>query len=291
MSVFCDRALPALCDAAERLTDAVLVLHTDQADRIRKEAMGGLPIQSYYPIPGAGSATWAERLSQAHRHVLTLARGHDRVALLTADMVVSVEAFAACEHRFAQGKELIACCGIRALDDRSLPAPLTSRALLEWAWANRHPHTTESIFPHGCGDWSRMFFERDGNVICRLRWPHPLAAIPHGHSTRFHPTVDVSYMQNFNPSEIHVVTDPDELAVVELSPVDKTFARTTPLIHRIQDSTIRTMPHQLMQGWMLSHRIVIQGQEIDCGDAGLVRVITGQNNRRAYIESYHATRS
>ncbi len=198
-------------------------------------------------------------MTLAHRDALRSAKYADFVMPLTADMVVSPEVFAACEARFAAGKKLILCCGIRAIDDGTPPDRSSSAALLEWAWAHKHKLTTESMWPDGrSGNWTGMYFEQAGNVIFRPRYPHPIAAMPFGYGTSFFPTIDGNYSHNFRQEEIHVVTDPGELSAIELSPREKALEFVEPTFaERVR--TNRLQQFNPLTGWIFDQRIVIKG--------------------------------
>ena len=260
VSIFCATALPALEKAIMRLCekdiDVRLVVHTDSVRRI---CDGATEIE-IEPRPVPAGARDFDSLSQAHREVLSMACNDDRVALLTADLLISEQGLEYCEEVFEDGtKRLITCCGIRAVQEGRLPATDDARRMLIWAWENAHPMTVASTYPDGLSaDLSRMYFEKDGDIIARLALPHPLAVRIDGRSLPFSPTIDASLIQNFNPAEVHMVTSPDRLALVELSPRDKAFQLST---ETIRD---RLLSGEFVLGdpaqrWMANHRVCLQG--------------------------------
>ncbi len=262
--IFSERTKPAILAAAEWTGNRVcFLIHTDAESR-RSLISSGHQIR---PLPAA--PTWWQQLTLAHRDALRSARPGDFVMPLTADMVISPETFVACEARFAAGKRLILCCGIRAIDDGAAPDRSSSRALLEWAWAHKHKLTTESMWPDGrSGNWTGIYVEQGGNVVFRARYPHPIAAMSHGRGTGFFPTIDASYSRNFRQEEIHVVTNPDELAAIELSPREKALEFVEPTFaERVRTNRLQVF-NPLTQ-WIFDQRICIKGNadqvDIDAG--------------------------
>ena len=92
------------------------------------------------------------------------------------------------------------------------------------------------------------------------------------------PTVDSDLIANFQPDEIHLVTSPDEMTALELSPrskasgsrdMDQPPARSglTPMGERYAKQHLE---HGVYR-WALSHRIIICGQAVDCGDGEAVK--------------------
>jgi hypothetical protein len=293
VDIFCSTALPALRAAVAHLADDVrLVVHTDQASRIADVA-GNLPVE---PRPVPGGFNWSDSLSRAHRDVLAMACQGDVVVPLAADMVMSEGALVACRGHLAHGKKLIACAGMRVLDQGAIPKSYTGAELLAWGWANRHPMTRECTWPLGNSkDVSRLYFENGENVACRLYLPHPLAVLVDGRPIHFHPTIDANAINNFSASDIHLVTDPNDLAVVELSPADKGFETTAPLGERLRELRCENAMINPMHRWLLTHRIVIRGANEDCGDDYVAgQMVANQNAMQAAeysVDAYRATES
>lgn len=267
VDVFCATALPALERAMLCLpTDARLVVHTDEPDRLRAAATK-IPME-LRPVP-AGLRDF-DCLSQAHREVLAMACHDDRVALLTADLVLSTGSLLFCENKLADGKRLIACAGIRAIEEGRIPNVTSGRKLLKWAWDHRHPIVQAATWPNGrLNDLSRIYFSHNGNVVARWCLPHPLALRVDGRQLSFAPTIDVNLINNFHESEIHLVIDPDEVAMVELSPRNKFVGE---LGHRMKakfENDQMLIPPGI-QRWSFNHKIIICGHQIDCGDDPIV---------------------
>jgi hypothetical protein len=139
-----------------------------------------------------------------------------------------------------------------------MPDTTNAAKLLEWAWDNRHQLTADASYPNGKAvDLSRVYFDVDGYVIARLALPHPLAVLVDGRTLPFSPTIDANLIQNFHPSEIHLETQPDALALVELSPVDKT-GTTAGLSIKDRVASGEFVIDDPMQRWCADHRVVLR---------------------------------
>jgi hypothetical protein len=268
--------LPMLRAAAARLNDdRKLIVHTDRPEMMEKFYSDVLPVE-VRPVPGGQQ--WFHSLSRAHREVISMACIDDVVVFLTADMTVSENALTACGDAFQRGKRLVCCNATRAIDEGLLPHRPSSRALSEWGWFHRHDMTKACTWPTGTDeDLPRVYFERGGNVVARLYLPHPLAVVIDGRPLHFAPTVDCDLIANFEPEEIHMVTSPDELAALELSPRSKLSGSRdahepparpsrTPMPERYAN---QNLGHRIYR-WAVSHRVVVCGASIDCGDADAV---------------------
>lgn len=261
VKIFAEHGLPALLAATERTKRNVrFLIHTDEESISSLRSVVGADVFNWLP----SASQWWQRMTLAHQAALKTAKSDDCVMPLTADMVVSPEVFEACERRFAEGKRLVLCCGIRAVYNGSLPNRSSSRDLLEWAWEHRHALTTESMWPDGrSGNWTGIYFECDQNVVFRPRYPHPIGVMPFGKRDRFFPTIDCNYSENFRHDEVHVVTNPDELAAIELSPREKALEFVDPTFSdRVKSGSLQALNE--MSGWIYDHRISIKG------DAALV---------------------
>ena len=283
VDVLCRVALPALARAAKGHTVRVIV-HTDQPKTVLNAAPHEWPIR-VEPWKVSGEGQWFERMSQAHRAVLREAGAGEAVMLLTADMLVSDNIFTACEKQFAAGKKLIACNVTRAVKGSFFRAPegLSSRQLSEWGWDRRHDMTRDCTWPYGLAtDLHRVYFAKDGNVVTRTWMPHPIALLADGRDLPFSPTIDANLIHNYRRDEIHVVTGPAELAVMELSPWDKRQpsrdmnepgpVKAGPMWRRYRSREVYwTWLKKPLNQWLIGHRILVRGEMVDCGDAEAVR--------------------
>ena len=262
--------LPLLRIAAEQLRgdNVMLVVHTDQPLRFIN-----LGMSNRVTCPPAG-AQWFNTLSRCHSEVIKMAKPGDAVVLLTADMAISIDALVACKRRFAQGKRLICCNGLRVLDSGVLPYRPTARVLSEWGWQNRHPMVHACTWPSGdSADLTRVYFQNGKNAVCRLWLPHPLAFAPDGRQLTFAPTIDCDLITHFKPGESHLVVDVDELSAIELSPATK-MRGSYDHDEKEQPFNRASMPERYaklkvgheMYRWALSHRVVVSGSGEGCGD-------------------------
>jgi len=273
--IFFAFTLPALEYAfKESGEDFTLVLHTDLPyDPIVKHCK-----LVRLKIPDGDHSFGS--LSKAHTEVIAMAGLGDPISLLTADMVVSLETFVTCRRLFALGRKLICCAGMRVLDDELPELPLSGRELLAWGWDHRHSMTKECTWPDGTSyDVWRMYFEKDDEVACRLHLPHPIAFIRDNRRIGFGPTVDANLFTNFRLPEIFLITNPDELAVIELSPEGKEFVITETMRYRFNNlgpscPSFQKIIHNHHR-WMYGHKIIIKGDGGDCGDKELVRRFMG----------------
>lgn len=273
--------LPAVLKAAKALSRPItLLIWTDQEVRVHRVLDVLCPgvDNGVFSVPGPDQSFMS--MSACHHQALQAAAPHDRVLLLTADMVVSREVLATCEAQIMAGKSLVCCVPPRALQDAGPPVGATGRELMEWAWANRHRMTRECTWPEGRSyDIWRMYFEEGGEVAARVFLPHPLAVVHGGRRLAFHPTIDVNLTANFSQAQTHLITSPDEGAVVEVSPTDKDFLLTTTMRERMTDTQNSCPP--LIRATNRRHcmffgkRVVIRGAGGDCGDREVVERVLG----------------
>jgi hypothetical protein len=119
-----------------------------------------------------------------------------------------------------------------------------------------------------------MYFLEGENAACRLCLPHPLALVRGHHPLSFSPTIDVNLCTNFGERYIHLVTDPQEGAVIELSPPDKEFLLTEPMRSRYENPSVAGIPTftritNPRHRFFFRQRITIRGDGSASGD-GLV---------------------
>lgn len=249
-----------------------VIVHTDQPSAITLGA-GWLDVEAW---PTLKSDEWWEILSQAHRDVVNLARVGDRILLLTADMVMSKNMLATCDRYLGMRKKIICCAGIRAVDNgHYAPVGLDSRMLLKWAWDNRHPLTQASLWPDGqSGDLSRLYFQSGSDVNSRTWSPHPIAIVKtNDRHFRFSPTIDANLIDSYIESDIQLITNPDEGAAIELSPVDKPFHVAGRMEDRVAGQEIKLRRRSSVRRWLMSQRITICGSGSDAGDEEVARRI------------------
>lgn len=260
-------ALPTLQLAAANVVgERLLVVHTDRPHQVAGMSSEVLPIEAR-AIHVSGDGYYVT-MSNAHRDVIAMARPGDAVVIMPADAVISANALAACAAAFARGKKVVAVCPVRAFDDAGRPPVEDPRALLEHAWLNRHHIVRNSTWPGDGGghELHRIFFDGGADVVARQWLPHPLAFLADGRAVTFGNSPDLDLIgNNFRPDEVHVVTDPDEMAFVALEPRSRMLAPEPPISERLRGE--RLSPLQL---WMLSHRVCIRGRDVALGDAAAV---------------------
>jgi hypothetical protein len=281
IAFFIEKTLPALREALHFEFDTTIVAHTDRPQRLIEACANGPEIR-VHQIPNQGQ--WFQRMSYAHRQMLQHTDIGDAVMLLTADMVIDSLVFDGCRRAFDQGRKLVVCNATRAIaedwpgmNDFTMPNDLS-----RWGWEHRHQMTRDATWPDGkAQEMPRVYFESGDNVVCRAHMPHPLAVLIDGRPLPFTATVDSDLIANFRPEEIHVVTDPDDMAVIELSPRDKRHPSRDadePLVQtdtRIADRYHTQHLAYPIYRWVLGHRIVVKGANVDCGDDGAVdRLLT-----------------
>jgi hypothetical protein len=246
---------------------AAVIVHTDTPALSYK----GMPVFTR-PLPCSGQ--WFEIMSACHRSVLYDAAVGDVVVLLTADMVLSTNALASCKRAFAQGRKLVCCNATRAVLEEFKPFTRDGRMLSEWGWQHRHKMTGDITWPNGTSDdLHRVYFESSAGVVTRQTMPHPLAVKIDGRPLDFSPTIDCDLTTCFRREEIHLVTSPDDLAVVELSPREKAYpsrdAREPPermgLPPMSERYASKEIQHRLYS-WLLAHRITVSGVADGCSD-------------------------
>ncbi len=203
----------------EARQDAHFTIHTDQPDAFA-DSFAGHSYDCRYVNPASSDFN---TFVACHYEVLRDAADGEFVSLLDGDHLVSREIFAACEHRFSQGKKLVVTNGVRTLCGDYLPPPSGSSAsdVAEFIFQCPHPITQDLVWPTGKTSWPSMIYFRDAdNLIAHCFHLHPV-----GFVARRGLTVDVSVdgdlVDGFSRDEIHIVTDPNELAIAEISPTDK----------------------------------------------------------------------
>lgn len=291
VGVLCRHTLPALLTALTAVDrPKTLLVWTDQPERVlealrpRIDVLGPGVEVTINPVPGPDNAF--ESMSNCHRHALAVAQPHDRVLLLTSDMVVSREVVATCEAKLAAGARIVCCAAMRTSQegaDRLTTelAGVDGRTLLEWAWENRHRMTRECTWPEGTSyDVWRMYFARDDEVAARVFLPHPLAVMPGGKTNLdFRPTIDVNLTSHFSRAVTYMITQPEEGAAIELSPDDKEFLITEPMRVRFETRGPSCPPFiptpNARHRMFFEKKVVIRGTGGDCGDGEVVGRVLG----------------
>lgn len=233
-----------------------LICHTNCPDVVEPR----IPEGWTYELRGVGPETSYVALQRGHADAVASAEVGDYVLLLNADLVVSVNLIRACAAHFERGARAVVLTGIRTTkQDETPPMGATPRALLEWAWHHRHRIIRDLEWGSGRSMLpTNVFFERGGAVCARGFHLHPVAIVKQ-EATAFQSTIDGDLLDCFDRAFVHVVTDPDDCAMLEVSPEKKRFPVgqnvMTPsgvaksMLHRASDT------HK----WLFTHRLGVVG--------------------------------
>ena len=270
-------ALPS-CKAAlaHAQAEARFVVHTD-----RPENFFALARTTLLPLPRERYSRYYA-LSDCHRQAIHMAVPGEFVALINADHVVSLEAFAAAEKRLHEGKRIVMMAGMRTCaPDEPAPLNMRSRELLAWAWSHRHPTAEDAIWGTGKStSLSSLFFADGDDVISRWFHLHPFAFVKEAGLSFNGLTIDED-LGEFWPRElVHVVEDPDEAALIERSPASFAFKSHQKPV-QIRDVAYWAHCDNGYGGkrtthfhhWLFKHRIVLRGGGRDLGDRAVCDAI------------------
>jgi hypothetical protein len=271
---FVNTVAPAIKFAASRISGRLrFIVHTDSPARI--DAALGVFGRQLLPVPPG--VTPHHSLGAAHRGAIASTALGEAIAFINADMVPSIECFAAAEARFQQGKRLVMTAGTRTLSTERPPIGSSARGLLSWAWQHRHPWIVGCTWGEGRTNLpSLLHFRSGGNVVLRGFHLHPFAVLKEKDFGFRRDTIDHDLMDAFSKDEIHVVTDADELGFAEMSPRERDFGygRTISVQSIAAWATRGASP---THRWLFQHRIVLAGKPGDeIGDTAICRQILAQ---------------
>lgn len=276
VDVFVRAAAPALRAALSRLRAPVkIVVHTTPAD---EEAIrAALPKSCEVQMLKIADESKYVSLQEAHAEALNMAPVGSRVVLLNADLVVSGNLFERCAAHFATGKCAVVLLGIRttASQDANPPAGAAPRKLLAWAWEHRHQIIKDLEWPSG-GSMipTNLFFMSSDSVVARGFHLHPVAVVKYSDEVTCTSTIDGDLLDHFQYDKIHVVVDPDDCAMLEVSTPDRRFpvresGGMTPQRVAASMATRASATHR----WLFGHRIGVLGPVRDCGDGPVAREV------------------
>lgn len=259
-----DVALPSIVMAARRATrQPMFIIHTDRPQDLRGFS-GEFPCE-FRPVASGGKM---ERLGDMHRDALSAARPGDYFSPLNADLLLSREVFRAVERRFADGKRLFMYAAPRTVAERSPGFGCDAATIIDFFLANPHPMVTAATWGSSGTFHPSVIYQRHGdNICCNAFHQHPVALVVPEKPIRFVSTVDNDMVSAFSQDETHVVTDPAEMAMVEISPPDKRFGGTHSeggppgaIVLRspnwIADWGCGLLP---MHRWFFRHRVMFRG--------------------------------
>lgn len=259
--------LPSINEALSDIRGKVrFIVHTDKPEDFFAVSFPG-PVDLRSQPEGACLYT---AFGNAHRDALAAAKDGECIAFLTSDIVVSKECFVAAEKRFNEGKRAIVVTAARTISlPKECPAGMASRNLLEWSFARQHPVTAGCYYGKGTNlvSWC-TYFEGKNGTVARAFHLHPFACLKDRPLTFpiADTTIDLSFLEtNYGRSEIHVVTDADEMSVAEISGDEKQpiVGTTVGVGSIVAWAQYNTTP---FQRWLFEHRIVVRGTGEDTLD-------------------------
>lgn len=268
---FAEAAAPALLAAARRLYSGPVrfVIHTDSPGAL----VGVLPgCDVEYRAVGAKPTYVA--LQESHADVMRIAAVGECVVLLNADLVISGNFLERAAEHVAAGKQAVVLLGVRTTDNPRArpPAGAAPRDLLAWAWEHRHQIIRDCEWPHGRTMLpTNLFWERGGSVVARAFHMHPVVVHKRA-EINFHSTVDGDLLDHIPRDKIHVVADPDDCAMCEVSPPARRFPVGRHLTPEAVALSMRPRA-SAMHCWLFGHRIMMVGDGANVDDGPTARDI------------------
>lgn len=258
-ATFLSLAWPALLCAVRQLEEPVhLVIHSDRLEDFN--AAGDPDGQLTVERRAVARKPTYVTLQESHAETVDLAEPGDRVVLLNADLVVSGNLLAACRRHFDDGYLAVVTLGVRtARGDDAPPAGAPPRDLLSWAWAHRHQIIRDLEWPEGGSLLpTNLFFSAGDDVVARGFHLHPVAVVKQA-DTVTRSTIDNDLLDCFPRDCIHVVTDPDDCAMLEVSPADRRFPVRDMRLSAKRVARSMEKRASATHKWLLTHRIVVRG--------------------------------
>lgn len=269
-------ALRSVRAALEHMAAATVrfLVHTDRRDFL-KPAFRGLDVE-FRAVPQ--HPNFYVTMGNCHREALAAARTGEAIVLMCADQVISGESLASTQRILSTAARAIFCVGPRAIGKPTdVPVGISGRDLLAWGLANRHPWSSELVWGRGRSRaLSLVYFEGPESVVAHGYHLHPFAVLKDRDVTFKRATLDLDLIDCFSRDEIHVVTSPDTLSTIEISPLKKMVAIGP---HPFDAAAVagwaknNTSP---MHRWLFSHRLVLAGDGHGCGDGPVVADIERQ---------------
>jgi hypothetical protein len=212
----------------------------------------------YRPLP-EGPNEYA-RAAAAHRDVIRLAAG-EPIVFVPPDNILSANALDAVRARLDDGARLVAACSIRVSERAPRPVPSAPRDLIKWALHHPHEITRRSIWGSRVSTTcpSINLFRTQWGAVARCFHLHPLAM--NAATDRFAGTIDDDLVSKFAPEQVHVVTDSDELAIVEISPVTKALGEQKRPLTLADLDAFRARKANAMHQFFFEHRICLKAKE------------------------------
>lgn len=250
--------VPGVLAALARRVDGSPVrflVHTDEAHAFRKALEDFETI--FRPVPAGGGFPG---LIAAHNEALREARDGESIALLNADILVSVEAFSVADA-VLRTKLAIASVGIRTVVGAGVVPPIgvDARTLNAWCWQNRHPITEASVWGRGRTRLPTVLIWDDGAGNVMMRCFHLCPVFVRKDPRRrwlYAGTIDDGLLKGYADDEVFFVTR-HEMAFAEISPPDKQFGLGDVLsVQNVLQLLRPFQPHHLRN---FLHRIAVIG--------------------------------
>lgn len=247
-----------------------LVIHTDYSDRYRR--LFPEFRTSFMEVSEAAKAEGTQAQFQAyvdaHNEVVKIAAIGDWFSCLNADFAYSGNFFRAIHQYLASGALAVTVMGMRTRTDLDYPPVGASPGdLLAWGWAHRHTIAKENVWGQGHSDLpSHLFWERPPDnehffsVVGHGFHLHPVGVVKEK-DFRFE-SIDADVLAYHDRSKIHVVTSPDDLALIEMSPSTKVQATRAEILNdpsRVAQVLRSWSDPQGLYRWQFAHRIVLVG--------------------------------
>ncbi len=275
-----DVALPSIVQAARGMSrEPVFIVHTDQPGAFRG-CFGGF-LADIRPSETDKSSPMAH-LGNLHRDALKDTRPGDYFAPFNADHLLSREVFAASEKNFSAGKRLVMYAAPRTVAKGSPGFGCDASAVVDFFLANPHPEVLSATWGAGGTFHPSVLYQRNAdNACCNAFHMHPVALVVPEKPIKFVSTVDNDMVCAFARDDIHVVTEPSEMAIAEISPPEKLLGGT----HReggppgaiilrspnwIADWGCGLLP---MHRWFFRHRVTFRGSPDAFPDDPVPRII------------------
>jgi hypothetical protein len=199
--------------------DVTLLMHTDDAFRMREAVGDAAKVDIRRVPPSNGRDSHWHSFKQAHKDAIEATPKRGFVALLNSDIVVSRETFSEVAKSFANEKiKTIVSVGIRtAIDHAAPPIGVSADELFKWIWANPHHITQECTWGSGRTQHPTiLFFEHEDGVSMHCFHLTPMF-LRKDRNLNFKGTIDDDLLGNYRDEEIHFMRD-GAAAFAELSP-------------------------------------------------------------------------
>lgn len=218
-----------------------------------------------------------EAFGRAHMDAIRMTPEGDITCLLCSDISLSRECFVAAEKRFSEGYRAVFCSGTRTT--RFPPPDMQARELHAFSVDNMHSICSDTIWGQCNSTMPAQVYFTDGENVTLRAFPlHPFAIVRDRNMAFFGPTVDDSLGEWYWPEEIHIVVNPDEMAIIETSPKKKRFRKLRRHLTIPEAASWGKFCGRRRHHWFFQHPIVIKGNRPDLG-ADVAEAIRGHLGR------------